>query len=186
MFGTTIIEKPLLKIGIKESIMLTISQVETEEQIAAARELMREYLDWAFTLGIGKNQAPTFEGLEDELRTLPGIYAPPKGHLLLAIQDGKPAGCICLKGHDATTCELKRFYVRPSFRGLKIGWQLVNKLVDEARASGYQRMVLDSHIEMKKAHALYQAVGFRIVEIPDDFPKELKPFVVFMEYDLSI
>ncbi|MEJ2511135.1 MAG: hypothetical protein P8Y72_06000, partial [Anaerolineales bacterium] len=76
MFGTTIIEKPLLKIGIKESIMLTISQVETEEQIAAARELMREYLDWAFTLGIGKNQAPTFEGLEDELRTLPGIYAP--------------------------------------------------------------------------------------------------------------
>jgi putative acetyltransferase len=186
MFGTTIIEKPLLKIGIKESIMLTISQVETEEQIAAARELMREYLDWAFTLGIGKNQAPTFEGLEDELRTLPGIYAPPKGRLLLAKQDGQPAGCVCFKDHNRTTCELKRFYVRPSFRGLKIGWQLVNKLVDEARASGYQRMVLDSHIEMKKAHALYQAVGFRIVEIPDDFPKELKPFVVFMEYDLSI
>jgi GNAT superfamily N-acetyltransferase len=186
MFGTTIIEKPLLKIGIKESIMLTISQVETEEQIAAARELMREYLDWAFTLGIGKNQAPTFEGLDEELQTLPGIYAPPKGRLLLAKQDGQPAGCVCFKGHNSTTCDLKRFYVRPTFRGLKIGWQLVNKLVDEARASGYQRMVLDSHIEMKKAHALYQAVGFRIVEIPDDFPKELKPFVVFMEYDLSI
>ena len=166
--------------------MLTISQVETEEQIAAVSELFREYVDWIFTLAIGHEEAPTFEGLEDELSTLPGIYAPPEGRLLLAIQDGQPAGCICLKGHDAVTCELKRFYVRPTFRGLKIGWQLVNKLVDEARASGYQRMVLDSHIEMKKAHALYRAIGFEKVETPDDFPEHLKPEVVFMEYDLSI
>jgi len=94
--------------GIKESIMLTISQVETEEQIAAVSELFREYVDWIFTLAIGHEEAPTFEGLEDELSTLPGIYAPPEGRLLLAIQDGQPAGCICLKGHDAVTCELKR------------------------------------------------------------------------------
>lgn len=166
--------------------MITISQVESKEDIAATRELMREYLDWAFTLGVGKNQAPTFEGLDEELQRLPGIYAPPTGCLLLATQEGQPAGCVCFKAHDPTTCELKRFYVRPTFRGLKIGWQLVNKLVDEARASGYQRMVLDSHIEMKKAHALYQAVGFRFVEVPDDFPQELKPFVVFMECNLTI
>ena len=45
--------------------------------------------------------------------------------------------------------------------------------------------MLDSHIEMKKAHALYQTVGFRLVETPDDFPKHLKPVVVFMECDLT-
>lgn len=166
--------------------MINIYQVETKEQIAAVSELFREYVDWIFTLAVGHEEAPTFDGLEDELRTLPGIYAPPAGRLLLAIQDGQPAGCICLKGHDATTCELKRLYVRPSFRGLKIGWQLVSLLVDEARQSGYQRMVLDSHIEMKKAHSLYQAVGFQIVETPDDFPEHLKPTVVFMECDLTL
>jgi hypothetical protein len=46
-------------------------------------------------------------------------------------------------------------------------------------------MVLDSHIGMKKAHALYQAMGFQIVEAPADFPEHLKPTVVFMECDLT-
>jgi N-acetylglutamate synthase-like GNAT family acetyltransferase len=33
----------------------------------------------------------------------------------LAMQDGQPAGCVALKGHDAATCELKRLYVRPAY-----------------------------------------------------------------------
>ncbi len=165
--------------------MTKISQVESVEQIIAVRELMHEYLDWIFTLAVGHEGAPTFNGLEDELMTLPGIYVPPRGRLLLATQDEQPAGCVCLKGHDSATCELKRLYVRPAFRGLKIGWQLVNFLLGEARQSGYQRTVLDSHIEMKKAHELYRAAGFRFVDPPDDFPEELKPSVVFMECDLT-
>jgi GNAT superfamily N-acetyltransferase len=165
--------------------MIAISQVETKAQIVAAQELFREYTSWAFTLAADSEQAPTFQGFEEELATLPGIYAPPAGRLLLATQAGHPAGCICLKGHDARTCELKRLYVRPKFRGLKIAWQLVNRLVAEARQAGYERMVLDSHRSMKKAHALYQAVGFKRVSAPAVFPEALKPEVVFMECDLS-
>ena len=165
--------------------MLDISQVESEKQIAAVSELFREYVSWIFTLAVDHEDAPTFDGLDEELRTLPGIYVPPKGRLLLATYDGQPAGCICLKGHDTTICELKRLYVRPAFRGLKIGWQLVNKLVSKARQSGYQRIILDSHIEMKKAHALYRAVGFHVADAPDDFPEHLKPTVVFMECELT-
>ena len=100
-------------------------------------------------------------------------------------QDGQPAGCVCLKGHDAITAELKRLYVRPAFRGQNIGWQLVNVLLDEARQSGYQRIVLDTHISMKKAQAIYEAIGFRVVSAPDEIPDSLKPFIVFMEYNLS-
>lgn len=165
--------------------MLAISQVESDADIAAAGELLREHIGWIFKSNVGHQEAPTFEGLEDELRSLPGIYAPPEGRLLLARQDGRPAGCICLKGHDNVTCELKRLYVRPVYRGLKIGWQLVNMLLDAARDSGYQRMVLNSHIERKKAQSLYQAVGFQIVDATDDFPEHLKPTVVFMEFDLT-
>jgi len=167
--------------------MLTISQVKSDAQIVAVRELFREYTAWVLMLTAGSEQAPTFQGLEEELATLPGIYTPPAGRLLLAMQHGEePAGCVCLKGHDATTCELKRLYVRPKHRGLNIGWQLVNRLVEEARRSGYNRMVLDSHRSMTKAHALYQAVGFKRVSTPADFPEELKPVVVFMECDLSM
>jgi len=165
--------------------MIAISQVKTDAQIAAAQELFCEYTTWAFTLAAGSDQAPTFQGLEEELATLPGIYVPPSGRLLLAMQNGQPAGCICLKGHNATTGELKRLYVRPKFRGLKVGWQLVNRLVVEARQAGYERMVLDSHRSMEKAHALYEAVGFKRVSAPANFPEALKPEVVFMECDLS-
>jgi GNAT superfamily N-acetyltransferase len=166
--------------------MLTISQVHSETEIAAVRELMREYAAWAFTIVPGSDTAPTWAGFDAELATLPGVYAPPAGRLLFAMQDGQPAGCVCLKRHDAATSELKRLYVRPTFRGQNIGQQLVKMLIEEARQSGYQRIVLDSHISMKKAHAIYQELGFRLVSAPDDFPEDLKPIVVFMECDLSV
>ena len=165
--------------------MLTISQANSEAEIEAIRELMREYATWAFTIIPGSNESPAWEGFDAELATLPGVYAPPAGRLLLAMQDGQPAGCVCLKRHDNTTSELKRLYVRPTFRGQNIGQQLVKMLIEEARQSRYQRIVLDSHISMKKAHAVYQEVGFKLVSAPDGFPDELKSIVVFMECDLS-
>ena len=161
--------------------MLAISQVSTPSEIQNVQELLREYTAWAFTLTAGSDQAPTFHGLEQELATLPGIYAPPTGCLLLAMQDGQSAGCIALKGHDATTGELKRLYVRPAFRGKNIGRQLVAALIAEARKFGYQRLILDSHISMTKAHEIYMAAGFRKVNTPSDFPEALKPIAVFME-----
>jgi len=164
---------------------VSITQAATESQIEAVRELIREYTAWAFTLVEGSDKAPAFEGLEDELAALPGIYAPPAGRLLLATREGQPAGCVCFKGHDGTTCELKRLYVRPTMRGLNLGWKLVSTLVEEARRAGYRRMVLDSHESMKKAHELYRSAGFKDVNAPPDFPEELRPIVVFMELDLA-
>ena len=139
-----------------------------------------------FTLAEDSAKAPTFEGLEEELATLPGIYSPPAGRLLLAMQDEQPAGCVALKSHDAETSELKRLYVRPAFRGLGIGWQLAETLVAEARQSRYKRIVLDNHISMKQAHQIYIALGFKVVATPADFPESLKPVIVFMECDLTI
>jgi GNAT superfamily N-acetyltransferase len=124
---------------------------------------------------------PTFRGLEDELATLPGMYAPPTGCLLLAMYDGHPAGCVALRAHDPTTGEVKRLYVRPGLRGNNLGRQLVAALIHNARKLGYRRMILDSHISMTRAHEIYRAAGFRVVDAPDDFPEAIKPVVVFME-----
>jgi len=159
--------------------MLTISQVSTPSEIQGVQELLREYTAWVFTLE--SDQAPALQGLEQEMPTLPGIYAPPTGCLLLAVQDGQPAGCIALKGHDATTGELKRLYVRPAFRGRKIGRQLVAALIAQARKLGYQRLFLDSHISMTKAHEIYITAGFRKIDTPSDYPEAFRPVAVFME-----
>ena len=165
--------------------MLTIDQVRTPEEIAAVGAILREYTSWVVTLEADSDGAPTFEGLERELATLPGVYAPPSGRLLLASQDGEPAGCIALKPHLDDAGELKRLYVRPEARGHEVGRHLVERLVAEARVSGYRRLVLDSHVSMTQAHDLYRGVGFRVVPAPDDFPDRFRPVVVFMEMDLA-
>jgi carbonic anhydrase len=164
--------------------VVKITQVEAPDDIAGVEGLLREYAAWVLPLTPVGDQAPTFQGLDQELATLPGSYAPPTGALLLATVGGRPAGCIALKGHDAHVAELKRLYVRPGFRGHHIGRGLVAALVAEARRLGFTRLVLDSHMSMTKAHELYMAAGFRKVETPADFPEILKPVVVFMEMAL--
>jgi GNAT superfamily N-acetyltransferase len=147
--------------------------------------LLREYTAWAFTLAADSDTVPTFEGLEQELATLPGIYAPPTGCLLLPLEDRQPAGCVALKERSATIGELKRLYVRPTFRGRDIGRQLVATVIAQARTSGYRRLILDSHVSMTKAHEIYLAAGFRKASAPSDFPEALKPIAVFMVLDLE-
>ena len=168
-----------------ELIVLTIAQVESPEQIAAVRELLDEYFAWTRTIEVDAMDAPTFHGLEAEMASLPGAFAPPFGRLLLATYVGQPAGCVAFKRVDDATCELKRFYVRPMLRGRNIGRELVHRLVDEARSSGYTGIVLDSHISMTSAHHIYRDFGFRQVPAPADFPERLKPVVVFMRADLT-
>jgi GNAT superfamily N-acetyltransferase len=168
-----------------EASVLTITQASTPEQIQQVRELLREYTDWAFASTEGSAGAPTFEGLEKELATLPGVFAPPDGRLLLATLDGAAVGCVGLRRHDATTAEVKRLFVRPGFRGHNAGGQLVAAVIAAARETGYRRMVLDSHHTMTSAHALYRGAGFHDVDAPVDFPAHLKSLAVFMEMDLA-
>jgi GNAT superfamily N-acetyltransferase len=165
--------------------MVDIEQATTPEQIDAVRGLMREYTTWAFSLDAHPDDAPTFHGLEAELASLPGIYAPPAGRLFLATVDGEPTGHIALLPHDSVTAEVKRLYVQPSFRGMAIGQGLVAAAVEAARLIGYERLVLDSYHTMTSAHAIYRGAGFRDVDAPDDFPRHLVPVVVFMEMTLD-
>jgi len=165
--------------------MLEIVQAGAPEQIAGVRELLREYTDWVFSMTEGSRNAPTFQGFEEELAALPGPYVPPSGRLILATLNGEPAGCVALKPRDLERGELKRLYVRPAFRGHNIGAKLVAEVIAQARECGYRRLILDSHISMTNAHAIYRRAGFRDVDPPEDFPEIHRPVVVFMEMELA-
>jgi len=139
--------------------MLDIIEAETDDHITEARTLFREYEAW---LGMSL----CFQGFEEEVATLPGKYTPPGGRLLLAYSDDKLAGCIALRPFgDDGLCEMKRLFVRDGFRGQRIGLHLIERVIEEARAIGYSKMLLDTHPEkMGKAVDLYRSHGF--VEIP--------------------
>ena len=134
--------------------MLTINQVEFEDQIDIVRNLLMEYQT---RLGIDL----CFQGFDGELKGLPGDYAPPGGRLLLASSNGLPVGCVALRAFESSRCEMKRLFVRPASRGLGVGRALVARVMDEARAIGYAEMVLDTLPTMAEAQALYHAFGFR-------------------------
>jgi putative acetyltransferase len=130
-------------------------QAECSAHVAQARELFQEY---AQSLGVNL----CFQNFEQELAGLPGHYAPPDGRLLLAEYDGQLAGCVALHKWDDGICEMKRLYLRPSFRGKGLGRAIAEKIIADASSIGYQRMRLDT-IEplMKDAVEMYRKLGFR-------------------------
>ena len=142
--------------------MLRITEALTDPAISQARELFREY---AMTPGV----EACLQDFERELGSLPGIYGPPTGRLLLALRQGPgghddPVGCVGLRKLEDRICEMKRLYIRPALRGEGAGRALVERLISDARAIGYEKMRLDTLPIMQKAQALYGSLGFR--EIP--------------------
>jgi ribosomal protein S18 acetylase RimI-like enzyme len=136
---------------------MRIEQAESPEFIPIVRELFVEYFE---SVGVGF----CFQGFTQELAQLPGEYVRPWGRLFLAFDDKddkQVAGCGALRRIDRETCEMKRFYVRPAFRGKGLGRELIRALIGAARASGYARMRLDTLPSMTAAIALYRALGFR-------------------------
>jgi putative acetyltransferase len=134
---------------------LTFAQAESPHQIAQAREL---FLEYAQSLGFSL----CFQNFDKELAALPGDYAPPNGRLLLAFFETQLAGCVSLHKLEAETCEMKRLYLRPQFRGRGLGRVLAERIIDEARQIGYRHMRLDT-VEpvMKDAVAMYRKLGFK-------------------------
>jgi putative acetyltransferase len=127
--------------------------IASSQDIPAIQTLWREYWD---SLGF----APSFQNFEEELRTLPGVYAPPKGRLLVAMVDGEHAGTAALRPLNVQACEAKRLYVQPRHRVKGVGKGLLYRLIAEARAAGYSEMYADTMQSMTSAVNMYKQLGF--------------------------
>lgn len=134
---------------------------DTPTLIEATRDIFREY---AASLAIDLS----FQGFEQELQALPGEYAGPSGCLLLALVEGRVAGCGAYRRITdvdyPNACEMKRLYVRRAHRRFGLGRQIAQTLIDEARHAGYSSMLLDTLDDMEAARELYASLGF--TEVP--------------------
>jgi ribosomal protein S18 acetylase RimI-like enzyme len=127
--------------------------IEPAEDLSIVRELITEY---ANSLGVDLS----FQDLDHELATLGSFYE----LILLARDETRSSGCVALRRIDKTICEMKRLYVRPTFRGHDLGRKLAERIIDEARQRGYERMRLDTLPTMTAAIPLYRSLGFVEIE----------------------
>lgn len=163
---------------------------------------------YAASLGIDL----AFQSFEDELNSLPGKYATSQGGALLiarvqksdagsqedtfgqeimalstdgpwtALWEDSVVGCVGLRRNDEHWCEMKRLYVKPEIRGLRLGDRLVEAALTEAKALGYSAIRLDTLPDMLAAQRLYKRHGF--VEIKPYYDTPLKR-TIFMGCDLT-
>jgi putative acetyltransferase len=156
--------------------MITIRETG-DADLDVVRMLLREYAAY-LNASVGEEHI-CLESYEKELSTLPAPYHAPGGVILLALVDAEPAGVIALKpltplrsvfaGERA--CEMKRLWVRPQFRGLRLGRLLSERLIEEAGAHGYTAIYLDTMPgTMQAANRIYGELGFSPVERYNDNP----------------
>jgi len=133
---------------------IAIVDANTAAEYATGRALFEEY---AATLHIDL----CFQNFSAELDSMPIMYGPPAGRLLIAAAGSQAVGCVGLRRFRDDVCEMKRMYVGPPFRGQGLGRRLGVEAARKARQLGYRTMVLDTLASMEAAQALYVSMGFR-------------------------
>jgi GNAT superfamily N-acetyltransferase len=167
---------------------MQISTPQSAEQLDQTRALMRAFVAWHRERHVEDAHLIDAyfdaKAFEEELATLPGVYAPPDGALLLADSDGVAAGCVALRRIDSTACKMKRMFVHPRFHGKGLGRALGNAIVQAAKSAGYSVMRLDTSVRQMEAQRLYLSLGFRRIDPYYELPSAVRDWLVFMELTL--
>jgi putative acetyltransferase len=126
---------------------------------------------------------------------LAGLYPAESNHLLsvealkqpnvtfiTASVDGAVAGCGAFVNQGGEYAEIKRMFVLPEFRGLKLGRRILDELESLARASGLELARLETGVYQSEALLLYEKAGYQRRGPFGDYPED--PLSVFMEKKL--
>ena len=161
--------------------MPKIFPVETSEDIEIVKELLEEYITSWFEFDEPVHEKEV-EKARGQMEDLLNHFGPPDGCLLVAKYKKESAGCVALRKLSDNTCEMKRLYVKPEFRGLKIGRELAERVIEQARRIGYERMRIHTITALERANRLYKSLGFTEIDPYEYTPRE---DAVFMELKLA-
>jgi GNAT superfamily N-acetyltransferase len=161
--------------------MLEIYLAETEKDLEIVKGLLEEYTASLFELD-GPVHIKEFEAHKRQMNNPGEYFGPPDGCLLVAKHKKEPAGCVALRKLSDNTCEMKRLYVRPKFRGLKIGRNLADAVIAQARKIGYKHMRIHTLSALEQANRLYESLGLNEIDPYEYTPRE---DAVFMELKLA-
>lgn len=168
--------------------MLEIIEPKTPDQLDAVRRLCWEYHAFlrslsAFDAKIVDCFYPTgkYQRIVDRLEH---DHAPPQGAIRLAIKNNVAVGCGMYHALAPDTAEIKRVYITEPARGTGAGFAVMNSLIEQARQSGYRRILMDTSKPLRAAQKLYLSMGFVLREPYQDVPEIAQDHLLFFEMQL--
>lgn len=168
--------------------MFIIRPCQTYEDYAYAAELAAELAAWdsAETQKLGLRAEDVLNFYYPVEGELHARSAATSGTTLLALAEGTPAACISFRELGPGSCELKRLYVRPAFRGTGLGRRMIGSLIQTSTIAGYSHVCLETVQFMRDAIRLYEQAGFVPCEPYYPIPEMFRAITVFMQKELVV
>lgn len=120
------------------------------------------------------------EGELNDMDNYQQAYVENRGLFLVVLDEDKVVGTGAIKKLKDDIAELKRLWLLEDYHGQKIGYQVVLRLLDFARANNYEKVCLQTSQRQERAIHFYTQFGF--YEIPsyresmDNLSMEIKLF----------
>ena len=159
-----------------ESHLVEIRIILNEYLTFIAKELTKQ--PWNFNLDVENEINFTMNNLDK--------FALPYGRLLLVEVDNEIAGTISLRKIREDAGEIKRMYIKPKFRGKKLGNLLIEEVINISEKNDFSKLYLDTAHFMSSAISLYKKYGFKeTTSYPESvIPKDLLNTMIFMMKEL--
>ena len=125
------------------------------EHAGAFRTLNEAWISKYFTL-----EAKDHEVLGDPQ----GKILAKGGRIFMALEGGRPVGCVALLKMADGGYEVAKMTVVETLRGSGLGRLLMQRCIEAGAADGVPRLYLETNSSLAPALALYQAMGFRRLE----------------------
>lgn len=100
------------------------------------------------------------EETDADIKDIGKSYILPGGAFKVLEDNGRIVGSYGVYKVDNSTCELRKMYLYPKYKGRGLGKKMMEDAFVAARALGYSRMVLETNRCLKEAVNLYKKYGF--------------------------
>ena len=106
-----------------------------------------------------------FVSFDKELADLNSFYS--GGALLVGYEGDVPVACIAIRKADDKSCEAKRLFIKPEYRGKGYARIMMNTMLDKARELGFAEVKFTTKPSvMQIGYGLYKRMGFE--EVSED------------------
>ena len=82
---------------------------------------------------------------------------------VVCFDDDEPVGCGAYKQYDETTAEIKRMFVKPSYRAKGAATKVLQELEKWATENNFSSAILETVKNQPEAVALYKKNGYTII-----------------------